>query len=60
LANSTSKLLKQHSVTTPFHYSMALLTSVFKDSPLLKNIVETAMYFTVTAGCRGPKKGPLM
>ena len=30
------------------------LTSVFKDRPLLKKIVETAMYFTVISGLRGP------
>ena len=32
----------------------AQLTSVFKDRPLLKKIVETAMYFTVISGLRGP------
>ncbi len=30
------------------------LTSVFKDRPLLKKIVETAMYFTVISGRKGP------
>ena len=33
-----------------------VLTSVFKERPLLKNITDTAMYFTVKAGYNGPSQ----
>ena len=39
-----------------FHLIYTVITSVFRDRPLLKKMRETAMYLTVYSGLKGPAK----
>lgn len=46
-----------HTIIMHNLYMLVLImghTSVFKDKPLLKKMVDTAMYFTVISGFNGP------